>query len=171
MMDKKGRLFRKINIIDLLVLLLVVVIAVVLILKLSGRGTLSGGGSQSTTIIYTVKVCGVEPEVYNNIKDYTGESEELMASGSIIKGSYIVDITSSPHTANATISTQDGTLVVPLDQDLLDLTFTIKATVADTVTNKVGTQEVRVGKTHTVKTTHFELEGGTILNCTWDLTA
>ena len=33
------------------------------------------------------------------------------------------------------------------------------------VTNEVGTQEVRIGKTHIVKTVHFELTNGTITTC------
>lgn len=168
MMDEKGRLFGKINIIDLLVILLVIVIAVVLGMKLTGHGGFLSNSKQGGTIIYTVKVSGVEPEVYNNIKSYTGESEPLMASGAIIEGSQIVDITSAPHTLNATITTQDGALVVPLDQDLLDLTFTIKAKVPDFTVNEVGTQEVRIGKVHTVKTIHFELANGTIMSCSWN---
>lgn len=168
MMDEKGRLFGKINIIDLLVILLVLGIVVVLGMKLTGHGGFLSNSQQAGTIIYTVKVSGVEPEVYNNIKGYTGENEPLMASGAIITGSQIVDITSAPHAVNATITTPDGALVVPLDQELLDLTFTIKAKVPDVTTNEVGTQEVRIGKLHTVKTVHFELTNGTIMSCTWD---
>ena len=46
MLDEKGRLFGKINIVDLLVLILVVAIVAVLGLKLLGRnGTLPGASS------------------------------------------------------------------------------------------------------------------------------
>ena len=46
-----------------------------------------------------------------------------------------------------------------------DLVFTIEATVKDNLTSELGTQEIRVGKNHIVKTTTFELENGTILSC------
>ena len=169
MLDEKGRLFGKINIIDLLVLLLIVAVAVVVGIKLMGGGGLLGNDAQGATITYTVKVSGVDPTVYDNIKGYKGDA--LMASGTIIAGSEIVDISQTPHTANATIDTQSGALVVPLDQDLVDVTFTLKARVPDVTTNEVGTQEVRIGKTHTVKTTHFELSNGVIMSCSWDSSA
>ena len=165
MLDEKGRLFGKINIIDLLVLLVAVVVGI----KMLGGGGLLGDDAQGATITYTVKVSGVDPTVYDNIKGYKGDA--LMASGTVIAGSEIVDISQTPHTANATIDTQSGALVVPLDQDLVDITFTIKAKVPDVTTNEVGTQEVRIGKTHTVKTTHFELTDGVIMSCSWDSAA
>ena len=40
--------------------------------------------------------------------------------------------------------------------------------VANSATNEVGTQEVRIGKAHTLKTTHFEFANGIITNCQWD---
>lgn len=169
MLDEKGRLFGKINIIDLLVLLLIVAVAVVVGIKLLGGGGLLGNDAQGATITYTVKVSGVDPTVYDNIKGYKGDA--LMASGTVIAGSEIMDITQTPHTASATIDTQSGALVVPLDQDLVDVTFTIKARVPDRITNEVGTQEVRIGKTHTVKTIHFEFVNGVIMSCSWDSAA
>ena len=35
-----------------------------------------------------------------------------------------------------------------------------RGTVKDNLSSKLGTQEIRVGKSHIVKTTLFELEGG-----------
>ena len=167
MLDEKGRLFGKINIIDLLVLLLIVVVAVVVGIKLlGGGGLLSGNHTQGGTITYTVKVEGVDPDVYDAIKGYKGD--KLMASGTTIAGSEIVDITSEPHAAAITLNTQSGALQLPLEDGLLDLTFTIKAQVPDVVTNEVGTQEVRIGKSHIVKTVHFELTNGIVTSCSWD---
>ena len=45
------------------------------------------------------------------------------------------------------------------------MVFTIEGTVKDNLTSELGTQEIRVGKTHIVKTTTFELEGGCITSC------
>ena len=167
MLDEKGRLFGKINIIDLLVLLLIVAVAIVVGIKLlGGGGLLSEDTTQGGTITYTVKVSGVDPDVYDAIKGYKGD--KLMASGTVIAGSEIVDITSEPHDASVTLDTQPGALQLPLDEGLLDLTFTIKAQVPDVITNEVGTQEVRIGKIHLVKTVHFELTDGVVTSCSWD---
>ncbi|MGN0969994.1 MAG: DUF4330 family protein, partial [Evtepia sp.] len=46
-----------------------------------------------------------------------------------------------------------------------DLVFTIEGSVKNTVTSELGTQEIRVGRSHIVKTTTFELENGIILSC------
>lgn len=37
----------------------------------------------------------------------------------------------------------------------------------NSITTEIGTQEVRVGKIHTVKTDKFELTNGIILDCSW----
>lgn len=166
MIDEKGKLFGKINIVDLLVILAIIVIAVMVGLKLKSGGGLFSKAPEGGTIHYTVLVRGVRPEVFASIQAYPNDT--LMASGVVISGSKVLSVTSAPHVANATITTRDGALVVPLDEDLLDLTFSIEAKVADKIINEVGTQEVRIGKTHTVKTVHYELSDGVITACGWD---
>ena len=54
MLDEKGRLFGKINIVDLLVLILVVLLAAVVGLKLLGKGgMLPGAEGGAATLTYT----------------------------------------------------------------------------------------------------------------------
>ena len=69
MIDEKGRLFGKLNIVDLLVILVVLVAVVVLGVKFLGKGR---GRRRSipakTQVTYTVLVKGVEQEVYDNIQ-------------------------------------------------------------------------------------------------------
>jgi hypothetical protein len=160
MIDDKGRIFGKLNIIDLLVILLVLLVGIFLVFKLIGRD--SGGGAAGSQITYTVKVEGVEPACYEAIKDSL--PAQLMASGEMLEGN-VVEIQSAPHDKIASINTTTGVLSLPVDQDLLDLTFTITATVSNSVTQEVGTQEVRIGKSHIVKTATFEFERGVILSC------
>ena len=54
-----------------------------------------------------------------------------------------------------------------MDEGTIDLLFTIECNVVNPITTEIGTQEVRVGKTHTVKTDKFELMNGVILDCEW----
>ncbi|MBU5434709.1 DUF4330 domain-containing protein [Pseudoflavonifractor sp. MSJ-37] len=175
MLDEKGRLFGKINIVDLLVLVLVVAIAAVAAIRLMGKGgTLPGESGGKAKLTYTVQVNSVYPEIYDSIKEYIDQvdengqkGDELMASGNLLRG-YVTDVTSQPHDNAAIITSSTGALTIPLADDLLDLTFTVEVTVPDRVTNEVGTQEVRIGKTHTLKTAHFEFANGVITDCQWE---
>ena len=54
-----------------------------------------------------------------------------------------------------------------MNEGKLDLIFTIECNVVNSITTEIGTQEVRVGKIHTVKTDKFELTNGIILDCSW----
>ena len=165
MIDEKGRLFGKINIVDLIVILVIVIAAVVVGMKFLGGSGNSVINPAKTPVRYTVLVEGVEPEVYENIQRYI--PGQLMASGEMLDG-YVTDVTpveGREHTA--TVDTADGTLEIPVNNGKLDLIFTIECNVVNSITTEIGTQEVRVGKTHTVKTDKFELINGIILDCDW----
>lgn len=164
MIDEKGRLFGKINIVDLLVILVIVIAAVVLGMKFLGG---SGNGAINPTkthVTYTVLVEGVEPEVYENIQKYIPST--LMASGELLDGQ-VTAVTAEPHEQKISVSSTGKSVIVPVDDDLLDLTFTIECNVVNTVTTELGTQEIRVGKTHIVKTDKIELANGVITDCVW----
>ena len=164
MIDEKGRLFGKINIVDLIVILVIVIAAVVVGMKFLGCGNGNSAiNPNKTPVRYTVLVEGVEPEVYENIQKYI--PGQLMASGELLDG-YVTGVTpveGRVHTA--TVNTADGTLEIPVNEGKLDLIFTIECNVVNSITTEIGTQEVRVGKIHTVKTDKFELTNGIILDC------
>ena len=167
MIDEKGRLFGKINIVDLLVILVIVIAAVVLgmkFLKPGSTGTVGGGGT-TTHVEYTVLVESVQPAVYESIVNNYIPST-LMASGELLDG-YVTGVTAEPHEETATVNTTDGTLEIPVSPGTLDLTFTIECNVVNAITTEIGTQEVRVGKSHIVKTDKIELPNGIILDCYW----
>ena len=135
MIDEKGRLFGKLNIVDLLVILVVLVAVVVLGVKFLGKDGGGGINPGKTQVTYTVLVKGVEQEVYDNIQKYI--PGQLMASGEMLDGQ-VVSVEPRAHEQTVTVDTTE-----------------------------IGTQEVRVGKTHTVKTDKFELMNGVILDCEW----
>ena len=56
MIDEKGRLFGKINIVDLLVILVIVIAAVFVGVKFLGGGSSGGIGAAKTKVVYTVLV-------------------------------------------------------------------------------------------------------------------
>lgn len=167
LVDEKGKLFGILNIIDLLVILLLIVAVALIgwkVLKKDGASNVS-----RTILTYTVEVEGVDQEVYEGIKAYVpGESgigDQLMANGEMVDA-YVTSVTATPHEGGITMTDVNGTtMTFPVEEDTLDLTFTIQANVVNAVTNEVGTQEVRIGKSHIVKTVHFELTNGTITTC------
>ena len=168
LVDERGKLFGKLNIIDLLVILLLVVAVALIGWKVTRK---DGASNASRTILtYTVEVEGVDQEVYEGIKAYVpGESgigDQLMANGEMVDA-YVTNVTAAPHEGGLTMTDVNGTtMTFPVEgDDTLDLTFTIQANVVNSVTNEVGTQEVRIGKSHIVKTVHFELNNGTITTC------
>ena len=168
MIDEKGRLFGKINIVDLLVILVIIIGAAVIGVKFLKPGS-SGivGGSSTTHVEYTVLVESVQPEVYENVKAFVEAGDAtLMASGELLDGQ-VTAVEAKPHGGDITVSTSGDTVSLTADKGLLDLTFTIECNVVNPITTEIGTQEVRVGKSHIVKTDKFEMSSGTVLSCVW----
>ena len=161
LMDEKGRLFGKLSIIDLLVLLIVIVAAVFL----GTRLTSSSGGITSSddpvTMVYTVKVTEVDPATYEVVQAFvdkeSGKKDQLLTGSSLANG-YVTDCDATPQVIPVESSGEDTRL---------DLIFTLEATITNTVTNAVGSQEVRAGMPQVVKTAHFELQNGTVLSVEW----
>ena len=164
MIDEKGRLFGKINIVDLLVILVILIGAAVVAVKFLGPGSTAAINPAKTHVTYQVLVEGVRPEVYEHIQEHIPGT--LMASGEFLDGQ-VTAVTATPHASEASVSASGDMLLVPVDSDLLDLVFTIECNVVNPVTTEIGPQEVRVGKTHIVKTDKFELSNGVILDCVW----
>lgn len=163
MIDEKGRLFGKINIVDLLVLLVVIIAAGVLAVKFLGnRGEGAGGGP--TKVTYTVLVENVRDEVYQHIQEHIPST--LMASGDLLDGQ-VVAVSGEPHEQTVSVNPSGTALVFNLGENTWDLTFTIECNVVNPITTEIGTQEVRIGKSHIVKTDKFELTNGEILDVTW----
>jgi hypothetical protein len=162
--DSKGRLFGKLNIIDLIAIIVIIAVVALLGMKLLSNSDSAGLGGEGEPVVYTVLVKGVEAEVYESIQNEL--PSQLMASGELLDG-YVTKVEATPAEEDEySISESNGvTTISREDSGEYDLVFTIEATVEDNVTSELGTQEIRVGKSHIVKTTTFELEGGTILTC------
>ena len=164
MMDEKGRLFGKIIIVDLLVILVVLIGIVVVAVKFLAPGSTTAVNPTKTHVTYQVLVESVQPEVYENIQEHVPGT--LMASGEFLDGQ-VTAVTATPHASEASVSASGEMLLVPVDSDLVDLVFTIECNVVNPVTTEIGPQEVRIGKTHIVKTDKFELTNGVIIDCVW----
>ena len=163
--DNKGKLFGKINIIDLIAVVLILAVVALLGTKLLSNDSvgLSGPGQP---VVYTVKVENVDEDVYEFIQDNL--PSQLMANDQLQDG-YVTAVEATLVEEPSVNVQQNPTLnMATLNYDeagTYDLVFTIEATVKDNLTSELGTQQIRVGKTHIVKTTTFELENGVIQSC------
>ena len=170
--DQKGKIFGKLNVIDLIVILLIIVVLALVGYKLVfSNGAMSGGGQK---IVYTVKVEGVEPEVYEFIQESL--PSQLMSSNEMLDEAYarfhkvkeltaeLAEIENDTYQMvwNSNTGSQE---LQRVSSGTYDLVFTIEGTIQNTVSSELGSQEIRVGKSHIVKTDLFELEHGVITSC------
>lgn len=138
--DKNGRLFGKLNIIDLLVVLVLVVVVAALGMKLFGNDAVEAVTSPDVKVTYKV-VCEDVPEA---VAEYCQENigQQLLSSGKLL---------------NAHITECEA---INIETGVIDLYFTIEGTASFSGhTYAMGSQEVRVGMEHLVKTSSIECEG------------
>lgn len=159
MEEKKGRI-GKFNMVDIIILAILLIGAAFLGMKVLGGGD-NGVGGETVRIEYTVLVPGVNADVSQNVVDIQREKGQvqLMANGALVDG-YVTEIICTPHITHE--ANAQGVVVTGEETGenaRVDMTFTIQAAADSTVTYKVGTQEVRVGKSHIVKTVEYEMEG------------
>ena len=138
--DKNGRLFGKLNLIDLAVILIVIVAVGALCMKVFGNDAVEAVTSPNVGITYEV-VCEDVPLA---VADYCVENyaEQLLSSGKLLNA-YIIGCETARRT-----------------DDTVDLYFTIEGTASYSGSTYVmGSQEVRVGMEHLVKTSSIECQG------------
>lgn len=171
-LDEKGKIFGKINIIDLLVLLVLIVGLVLLAVRFLAPKEDAGLSATATTghLTYQVACSAMSNDMYEEVlrqMDAAGGKVQLMASGEMLDA-YVTQVEGKPH-VNIVFDDQ-GNVHYPEEYgDIcrMDVTFTIDADNVDQLLNKVGTQEVRVGRPHIVKTLNFEFTNCIVTSCVW----
>lgn len=154
-LDEKGKLFGKINLIDLLVIVVLAAVVAAVGWKLAGSRITDALESNNLTIRYEVICVNVDVDACNYAVDHIGG--QLMSNGNLLDG-YITDCVIEPHTE--VVLDADGNPKTVENPSSRDMRFTIEAKV-DTVANAygLGSQELRVGKSHIVKTVELEFNG------------
>ncbi|MFI3312959.1 MAG: DUF4330 domain-containing protein, partial [Eubacteriales bacterium] len=156
-LDEKGRLFGKVNLVDLLVVLAIVFAVGAVGWKVASPSVTSAVDSirDIPPLTYEVRCINVDNTVATYAETQIGT--QLMASGNMVDG-YITDVLIEPGTE--IILDSDGNPVVAENPSYKTVTFTVEANI-EPVGNAytVGTQEVRAGKTHIVKTLTLEVQG------------
>ncbi len=169
--DEKGKFFGKINIVDLIVILILIAGLVLLAVRFLGSDKSADSPAASTGHLTYEVMCGaIREDVYQEVlrqMEDAGGKVQLMASGEMLTA-YVTQVEAEPH-LNMVYDDQANLHYVEEygDARRVDLTFTIDADGVDQLLNKVGTQEVRVGRSHIVKTLNFEFANGIITTCAW----
>lgn len=150
MIDEQGRLFGKINLIDLAVIL----IAVVLIAGFLYRDRAAGTDSEGRTVILTVVAPGKYPGVSDNLK----VGDQLVANGALTSAR-ITSIEVKP--ANWVASNAEGKMVLSANPFRKDIFLTIEGQSTQVTPAEItlAGQKVRAGKEDfVVKTQKVEMD-------------
>lgn len=169
MIDEKGRLFGKVNIIDLIVLLVLIAVAVVLALRIGGvtgaedpNATPTPKPSRSLTpsvIEYTVKCSRMDRVEYERIKAHfdAGDIRFMTNGGLEVEGSEVIGLRAEP--CISTVVGEDRKVFAQTDPYYLDVYFTARSATSDDVLNQVNTQQARIGRSFIIKTRSYEVAG------------
>ena len=141
LVDEKGRLFGKINLIDLLVIVLVLAVVAAVGWKLVGKKAAAAVADNEHELTFTVLFEDQPAELAQFAQTQVGR--QLVNNAKLIPA----EITGVSASALA-------------DETRYDLYVTVKATATFSGNVwKVGSQEVRVGYEYILKTSEFELTG------------
>jgi len=190
LVDEKGKLFGKINVIDLLVIVVIIAILAVIGMKVLGVGDNAPGNNatsnpgttaetnktpeQHLKLLYTVRVTAQNENVAEQLALYVdadADKKTALVVGANELEAYVVDYRTEP--SKYIWSGTTGT-VEPMDAEtaeeagLVDIIFSIEANVSETYPNLVGSQDVRIGKNHIVKTGQMEFMNGAVESCVWE---
>ena len=155
LIDEKGKLFGKINIIDLIIIICVVLVAAALVYKFAAPAAENVVAPKSDMIV-TMRVRGAMDYLDTEVKKELAPGTKLVAGSDYIAGAEVVSVESVPYLVAAT--TDDGEIVTVSDPQKRDLIITVKSkqNKNDPIL-KIGTQEVRIGRGFIFKTQTVEV--------------
>lgn len=153
--NEKGKLFGIINPVDLMVLVFILLVAGAVSWKIFG-GQVTRIVTPVEELTYTVRIKNAESQYYDML--ISNEfPQQLTAGEGYVKDAFLVSAEKVP--AIVYVYTEDGRVLAVEDPSKVDILCTIQAKTENTAILKVGTQEVRAGKDHYVKTKYCELLG------------
>ncbi len=160
LLDEKGRLFGKINLIDFIVAVVLIAAVAAVAWKLIGSKIAEAMAPEPPVYEYEVLCSGVYPEVADFAETCVGD--RLLTNDGLLDGE-VVAVRQEAHVPTLLdVSENDLSKDAP---ELRDLYVTMRCLVTPRkLAYAVGNQELRVGKTHIVKSTKLEIAGGIILS-------
>ena len=156
LINEKGKLFGIINVVDLIIVVMVIaMVGAVATMVLGDQVTQAVSPQVEATA--EIEIIGAAPRLYNEVlrQELVGEK---MVSGNTYLDAYVEDVWFEDYVTQAV--TDNGTIVDAKDPTKKNVVFKMKFNTAkDTASPKVGSQEVRAGRTFIVKTQTFECSG------------
>ena len=155
MEQKKTFRIGKLNIVDMIAIILLLAVAAYAVFRLSGK--------DDTPVVttYVVRVEGVPEATYDACQEHLPST--LMAKGALLNGQ-IESVEKAPFL----VLSPDGEWVE--DPEHVTLYFTCKANVVrgSVLTNKVGEQEIRIGKPdYILKSEYIEFQNTIVVDVEW----
>lgn len=154
--DENGKLFKKFNLVDAIVVFLVLVIIVAIGYKVISAKVAADAVLEEETVnafdsaphlVYDVVCCNIPVEVaeaFEQQMELPMAERQIMNAGTPVEG-YITACTVEPDAD---------------DSDMCKVYFTLEALLVEKEgIASVGTQEIRIGKGHIVKTYNIETSG------------
>lgn len=156
LINEKGKLFGVINIVDLIILLMVVAMVGAVATQVLGSKVQSAIAPQVDCTM-EVSIIGTAPRLLREIERQDLKGEKLV-SGNEYLSAYIEDVWFEDYITQAV--RDDGIIVDAVDPSKKDVIVKIKTQVPKgTASPKIGSQEMRAGRTYIVKTQTFECSG------------
>ena len=157
-MEQKKRRFNVVDVIAVILILAVVAFAGYKLMDRGGSGT--AAAPEKIPVTYKAMAEGVPAELYDNCLEHL--PSKMMASGALV-GGQIESVEKAPYY----VLGENGEWVE--DPYHVNLYFTATTSVADeaVLLTKVGEQEVRIGKSHILKSEFIEFAGTTIVDVQW----
>lgn len=154
-LNEKGKLFGVINIIDLLVLIAVIAVIGGIGWKLFAPAV-KEVTSKQVEMTTVMRVRGATPFLVTELqREGNDQVGKALVSGNDYVNAKIESVEITDYVQQ--IPTADGRIANALDPSKKDVVIVVKSQVAaGTPTPKIGTQEVRAGRTFIIKTNNFE---------------
>ena len=148
--NEKGKLFGIINLVDLIIVVAVLAACLVIVSKLFGNVT-------STTEKITVKMDIVGCNDVQLAEIQTQVGQQLVSGTGYDSGCYITEVTYEPYVVYTTDDNGEMHKTTHPEYHTVHVVVTADITIsAVSPISKIGTQEVRAGRTFTLKTRYVE---------------
>ena len=154
--NEKGKLFGIINVVDLILLIAVIAVVGAIGWKLFG-GSVTDAVAPQVKLTTQVDIIGTAPRIVQEIERQNLVGQKIVSGNQYVDAT-ITDVKIEDYVVQAIRA--DGVIVDAKDPSKKDVIFTITTTVPKgTASPKIGSQEVRAGRTYIVKTQTFECSG------------
>ncbi len=153
LLNEKGKLFGIINVVDLACLLIIVLLVIGVGWKILGP-QVQASVAPTTTMTTTFRIRGTYDYMLEELERNNLVGQRLVMGTGYIDAK-VLDVYNVPYTVQ--LPTDDGRIVTAEDPVRKDVIIVVESEIASGAPIlKIGTQEVRAGRTFTFKTRTFE---------------